>query len=88
MRWSAFRDQKICQRICAQCAWPTAGGSEAEGILDRLVATCPKVEQMDVTGCTFEVVLRAVRTRHALSAASPLELYVRINTLQEEEGGN
>ena len=65
-------------------------GAEAEEILDRLAATCPKVEQMDVTGCTMEVVIRAfaVRTRHALSAASPLELYARINALQEEEGGD
>ena len=65
-------------------------GAEAEEILDRLAATCPKVEQMDVTGCTLEVVIRAfaVRTRHALSAASPLELYGRINALQEEEGGD
>ena len=65
-------------------------GAEAEEILDRLAATCPKVEQMDVTGCTLEVVIRAfaVRTRHALSAASPLELYARINALQEEEGGD
>ena len=65
-------------------------GAEAEEILDRLAATCPKVEQMDLTGCTLEVVIRtfAVRTRHALSAASPLELYARINALQEEEGGD
>ena len=65
-------------------------GAEAEEILDRLAATCPKVEQMDVTGCTLEVVIRAfaVRTRHVLSAASPLELYGRINALQEEEGGD
>ena len=64
--------------------------AEAEEILDRLAATCPKVEQMDVTGCTLEVVIRAfaVRTRHALSAASPVELYARINALQEEEGGD
>jgi len=65
-------------------------GREADEILYRLFAKCPKVEKMDVTGCTLEVVIRifADRTRHALSAASPMELYELINALQVEEGGN
>ena len=28
-------------------------GPAPEAILDRLVATCPKVEKMDIAGCTF-----------------------------------
>ena len=83
---SALRNQ-----ACDQLAWPTAGGSAAQGrrgILDHILATCPKAEQIDVTGCTLEVVIRtfAVCARHALSASSPLELYERINVLDEEEG--
>jgi hypothetical protein len=75
--------RSVCLANCRRISGP-----QAEGILDRLAATCPKVEQMDVTGCTLEVVIRAfaVRTRHALCAASPLELYESISTLQMEGG--
>ena len=64
--------------------------AQAEDIHDRIVKAYSKVQQMDVTGCTSEVVVRtfAVRARDALSAAFPLELYERINTLQEGEGGD
>ena len=43
-----------------------------------------------MTGCTLKFVIRAfaVRTRHAVRAASPQELYARVNALQEEEGGD
>ena len=77
--------RSVCLANCRRISGP-----QAEGILDHLAATCPKAEQMDVTGCTLEVVIRAfaVRTRHALSAASPLELYESISTLQMEGGSD
>jgi len=46
----------------------TAPG-EAQHILERLVTTCPKVEQMDVTGCTLELSFITLLSVHGMALA-------------------
>ena len=62
-------DLRGCRRLRA---------ADVEQVLACVAATCPGVAEIDVTGCRNDAIFRAVaiRTRDALAAASPIDLYV------------
>ena len=57
-----------------------------EDILQYIAETCSGVEEVDVTACSNETVLRVVATRSptALSAPLVMDLFVLLRSLGEE----
>ena len=60
----------------------SAGGME--DILQYVAEHCSCVQELDVTACSNEAVLRAVATRAALGAPSALDLFALLRSMGEE----
>jgi hypothetical protein len=67
------------------CHHISAGGMQ--DILQYLAETCSGVEEVDVTACSSETILRAVatRARAALATPKPVDMFVLLRSLGEAD---